>query len=281
MCVCVCVVCASDCDDNDADGLVCCSTCPRSFHPSCAGATVEGFDDFRDAWQCRHCHTSQDAASRVLSNDMARRLLIRNRPGKHGLGVAPLSLYRRAISAREQDWVSASGHTVSRRCLDDFYMQFTDERIFSLVCFSCARVLVYDAGDAASPIRLRQAFSYDELGSLRFMGHEWAVHRLRLDTYIEYYTDIGFVDEAERDAVLAAWSVDVPVDGKAVRILCCAEDRECRTEHACGEPLCHKCEIPVCDACYDSLRQGHLPPMSLANDNWTGHMDRCAGCLAV
>ena len=86
---------------------------------------------------------------------------------------------KHAISAHEQEGVPVVRHTVNHRFIDDFYAQFTDVQICSLMCFSCARVLVCDAGNAASPTRLQSVFSYNENGCLHAVHGShvgWCVH---------------------------------------------------------------------------------------------------------
>ena len=35
--------------------------------------------------------------------------------------------------------------------------------------------------------------------------------------------------------------------------------------------LCEGCEVPICHKCQEKLEEGKLPPLSLANDMWTGY----------
>ena len=46
---------------------------------------------------------------------------------------------------------------------------------------------------------------------------------------------------------------------------CCAEE-----QHP-GHQLCDHCEVPICTECYEHLGSKQLPPLSLANDMWTGY----------
>ena len=49
-------------------------------------------------------------------------------------------------------------------------------------------------------------------------------------------------------------------------------------DHRCCEPhtegkiaFCEQCQVPVCADCFDHLKEAKLPPLSYANDMWTGY----------
>ena len=52
----------------------------------------------------------------------------------------------------------------------------------------------------------------------------------------------------------------------------CLEDHRCcqHPEHVTERRLCQHCEVPLCASCHKDLADGKLPPVSLANDMWTG-----------
>ena len=54
----------------------------------------------------------------------------------------------------------------------------------------------------------------------------------------------------------------------------CLEDHCCddkREQHVEDKALCQKCWLPICKHCKSHLSDGKLPPLSYANDMWTGY----------
>ena len=70
----------------------------------------------------------------------------------------------------------------------------------------------------------------------------------------------------------ASWKLRLPGPDD-VELLCCPEDHRCGAapEHVAEGVLCEHCELPVCGECLGHLAQAELPPLSLANDMWTGY----------
>eukprot|EP00435_Cladocopium_sp_Y103_P014631 s5512_g3.t1 len=98
---------------------------------------------------------------------------------------------------------------------------------------------------------------------------------LGLDAFLEHYDQLS--EEGRRlsnHESFEQWSVSLPGGSK---ILCCPEDRDkdhrCRRHpgHVHDRQLCEGCEVPLCQKCQEKLEQGKLPPLSLANDMWTGY----------
>lgn len=48
------------------------------------------------------------------------------------------------------------------------------------------------------------------------------------------------------------------------------QDRWCREAH-CDRKLCEHCWVPICTDCFMHLSAAKLPPLSYANDMWTGY----------
>ena len=66
-------------------------------------------------------------------------------------------------------------------------------------------------------------------------------------------------------------------DAKIIQVTRCAKPRRQFKDLRCsaddGHPahqLCDHCEVPICTECYEHLLAKQLPPLSLANDMWTG-----------
>ena len=51
------------------------------------------------------------------------------------------------------------------------------------------------------------------------------------------------------------------------------QDHRCgaHPHHSRDKVLCEDCEVPICKECRQDLSAGRLPPLSLANDMWTGY----------
>ena len=148
-----------------------------------------------------------------------------------------------------------------------FHSEFRDEHIMSLVCFCCARILVFDSKDPACEIQYYKAM---ENGRFMGMSAEQLQNILGLDRYIQTYKPTKY---HLRD--LKQWSVNVIFPhGDTVTVLACAEDRKC-TNHLHNTRVCcvcEQCEIPVCTSCAGSLtlKIPKLPKFAMSNDMWTG-----------
>ena len=49
------------------------------------------------------------------------------------------------------------------------------------------------------------------------------------------------------------------------------EDQCCNEPHLENKTLCERCWLPICSECADHLSKAKLPPLSYANDMWTGY----------
>lgn len=51
------------------------------------------------------------------------------------------------------------------------------------------------------------------------------------------------------------------------------QDHRCQSHptHVDEKVLCRDCEVPFCNQCREHLSKGKLPPLSYANDMWTGY----------
>ena len=186
-----------------------------------------------------------------------------------------LSLYTQVLQEQQQALIPAVGYTVNRLCIDNFYEQYQDEKIRSLICFSCAQVFVEDRNDTASSIRYYDALEpYFLQSQTRYKVAGQALQALKREVFDARYTNVGYTSEGDRDDALRGWTVGVPHgEDNVVQVVCCPEDRACDVrEHARGEDLCEGCRIPLCCECHTELKKGNLPPLALANDNFTDFM---------
>lgn len=148
-----------------------------------------------------------------------------------------------------------------------FRGQFSDDHIKSLVCFCCARILVFDSNNPTCEIQYYKAM---ENGLFMGMSSEQLKNILGLDRYVRIYKPTTYhLNDLEQ------WSVDVVFSHRdTVTVLACPEDRKCanrlhRTKVRC---VCAQCEVPVCRSCAGSLRATipKLPKFAMSNDMWTG-----------
>lgn len=49
------------------------------------------------------------------------------------------------------------------------------------------------------------------------------------------------------------------------------QDRSCSEPHDNDQRLCEHCWVPICAQCFAHLSTAKLPPLSYANDMWTGY----------
>ena len=49
------------------------------------------------------------------------------------------------------------------------------------------------------------------------------------------------------------------------------KDHCCTEPHSEGQALCEQCRLPLCSECFEHLKEAKLPPLSYANDMWTGY----------
>ncbi|CAE7459445.1 pfh1, partial [Symbiodinium microadriaticum] len=150
----------------------------------------------------------------------------------------------------------------------------------ALICFSCACIhtRVAETEDAGNIKWHRPLQRAAGATSATFLGRPLSeiANILGLDSFLEKY------DRLEGDLKLttfedfAHWRVRLPSndggeDGHL--LLCCPEDHRCAAhpQHVAEGCLCEECEVPLCSECYQQLKAGKLPPLSLCNDMWTGY----------
>ena len=63
------------------------------------------------------------------------------------------------------------------------------------------------------------------------------------------------------------FTLDVAVEGKNIRVLCCPEDIECDiTAVNSDHSPCARCSFPLCSECAVPLKSKRMPPAALSND---------------
>jgi len=210
---------------------------------------------------------------------------------KHGK-LTHMGLYNAAIAVKERAGVPTVGCSVDRRAHEAFAARHSGEKLCAAMCLSCARVLMHDEFDAQRvkdeetsqepDIQWRQVFKSD-----RFCGmtSEETAMALGMDTYMDEYgsgengPDLrkGPAQEEMKD-----WVLSVPFKAGNINIICCPEDRKCKTcshgnKHELVEDgrqaVCQDCTLPVCSSCWRTLSKSKKrPQLALANDLWTGYI---------
>ena len=106
------------------------------------------------------------------------------------------------------------GYTINRRCKRLFEFEYADDKLQSLICFSCARVLPCDESDRARPVRWRRVLLNGKFcGS---MDRESTEKAIGLETYRRNYVPAQDSDpykdaaRVELERQLRAWTVSIP-----------------------------------------------------------------------
>ena len=251
------------------EDLVCCSTCPASYHLRCLNLTAR--DVAGHGWSC----PLEGCASEKFGATVCALLKNCERSPVSGWFTANyLAMYTLAVHHRARLGVSYVGLTLDRRHETAFKKALCDKNLHALICFCCARVLPSDASDSAREIRM---VSSGEL--FKSMGAATLEELLGVRTYLAAYGhDAGIQDSELRD-----WVVEVELEGgDSVPVICCPEDRSCEwCDAGRNGAMCPDCKVPVCRDCRRSLRKSKpsQPRMSLANDLFTGSPPSRPACI--
>ena len=207
-----------------------------------------------------------------------------------------MGLYSAAIAHIERQGAPTVGCSLDRRAAQAFSARHSGTNVCAPMCFSCARVLMYDQYDvdreknketSESPeIQWRQVFRRDQFCG---MDSYDTAKSIGMASYIATYgggDDTNGNCDAKNGPKLNSdtakseledWKLTVPFKSGNVDILCCPEDRHCDSCSASdlvfnGQTLCPDCRLPTCRECWKDLQAAHRPHLSLANDLWTGYI---------
>ena len=114
------------------------------------------------------------------------------------------------------------------------------------------------------------------LADRSFLGQPLRVIRklLGVEEFMAKYNELEGGATLSQFEDLSSWQLSVADDsGSSVQLLGCPEDHRCTAnpDHEHERKLCEKCEVPLCSTCLEHLSSKKLPPLSLANDMWTGY----------
>ncbi|CAJ1340380.1 unnamed protein product, partial [Effrenium voratum] len=189
---------------------------------------------------------------------------------------ALLSVYNEAVARRCRAGAPLAGCSLDRTALRSFAEATAEDSVEALVCFCCACVYTRVAElEGQSEIQWRRPLSRKPTGEHLFFGKPAAAaaQALSLERFLEKYDQLDAPGKKLSDSEsFGSWKLRLPGPGGA-ELLCCPEDHRCRAVpgHVEEGVLCEHCELPVCGGCLDHLARAQLPPLSLANDMWTGY----------
>ncbi|CAE7904497.1 anks1b, partial [Symbiodinium necroappetens] len=164
------------------------------------------------------------------------------------------SVYNEAIALRCREAAPVAGCSRDRSALRSFATATSQDKVESLICFSCACIhpRVADSTEPSGRIHWRKLIN-ESHPEITEKLHEI----LSIDQYLRRYNDLAGDVKLEDVANFDEWTVTIPGFGD---ILCCPEDHRCQAnpQHPAQHTLCEHCE-------------GEMPPLSLCNDMWTGY----------
>ncbi|CAJ1341649.1 unnamed protein product, partial [Effrenium voratum] len=181
-----------------------------------------------------------------------------------------------AVARRCRAGAPLAGCSLDRTALRSFAEATAEDSVEALVCFCCACVYTRVAElEGQSEIQWRRPLSRKPTGEHLFFGKPAAAaaQALSLERFLEKYDQLDAPGKKLSDSEsFGSWKLRLPGPGGA-ELLCCPEDHRCRAVpgHVEEGVLCEHCELPVCGGCLDHLARAQLPPLSLANDMWTGY----------
>ena len=185
------------------------------------------------------------------------------------------SVYDEAVAQRCRADAPLAGCSLDRTALRSFAKATAKDSVEALICFCCACVYtrVAEVGER-SEIQWQRPLSRAPSGELLFFGRPAAAAEVvGLEHFLNKYDQLDAPGKKLSDhETFASWKLRLPGPDD-VELLCCPEDHRCGAapEHVAEGVLCEHCELPVCGECLDHLAQAELPPLSLANDMWTGY----------
>ena len=141
------------------------------------------------------------------------------------------SAYCEAVAMKCRESSPLASYAIDRRAIANYSKASGDDEIFMPICFSCARRFPYIASQGGkNEIRWKRPLETGE--EVRFFGMKATACKdiFGLDTYIERYGhQPGFPDMRRHMAEFDDWQLHVPFAPRSVTILCCPEDRNCKS----------------------------------------------------
>ena len=157
------------------------------------------------------------------------------------------AVYNEAVAEKIRCGAPLAAYSIDRRCLRNYHNATRDDQIEAPICFFCACVYTRSATCKLQDIEWCKPLENPQF----FLGctAEKTRELYSLDTYLRKYGtgDANSPNLLRRREEFDDWTLDVPVDGDKVEVLCCPEDRRCEKPGCSnGRAMCHECEVPVC-----------------------------------
>ena len=235
---------------------------------------------------CAHTFEStSELTKHIVSNDEHRRCLAAvtqlMNPSSDSEEVRMLSAYNESIAMKIRQGAPLDTYSIDRRAILNYSKAAADDQIYMPICFSCARRFPYMASldkpgeKGKNEIRWHKALCYEKnVANFFSMDPQRCADIFGLDVYIQRYGHLqGFPDMRQHIAEFDDWQLIVPFAERPLSILCCPEDRCCKSQHShkclASKTLCKDCEIPMCRYCEFAVMNpngAQMPLAALIND---------------
>ena len=191
--------------------------------------------------------------------------------------VAILSVYNEAIADILRTQAPLAGPSLDRKALRSFSEATKGDNVEALVCFCCGCIHTCVAEEEdKNKIQWVFPVEHTKAGGTTLFGMpiETATTLIGMDTFKKKYGKVdGYANITDTDE-LDDWRSFVydTSEEDFVEFMCCPEDHVCVADldHPRDHLLCEECRVPLCSHCRGHLDKHKLPPLSLANDMWTG-----------
>jgi len=176
--------------------------------------------------------------------------------------------YNAAITHKVQQGAPLACYALDRRSVRNYVSNLSDDNVESLVCFCCARRFPHVSSISRNEIKW--VTPCDEPSLFFGLSHTQAEKILGFEAYMTKYghcSGSGMPNLNQWREEFEDFVLDVTIDGKSLRLLCCPEDLQCDSaECQKNASRCGQCRVPMCSECTNSLEKKVMPPAALTND---------------
>ena len=238
----------------------------------------------------RQAHTASShqkelwAHVRCMHGDVLRSIAGRWKLAGQQLDVEEvhLTLFHAALAEMERQTVPRLGLALERRVLHHVGEVLRDDNVQVLMCFMCACKELSHSGfdkfgrpQQKGNICYRRGTTNALINILRGDADPKAEEAWTFNMSAKRFKD-RFGDAVAEDPGMSdscfEWFRNVRRSGKVERVLCCPEDvvrtSKCRHDETF---ICEKCDIPICNECFQLALKDSKIPRCLANDNFIGY----------
>ena len=178
------------------------------------------------------------------------------------------AVYNAAITHKVQQGAPLACYALDRRSVRNYVSNLSDDNVESLVCFCCARRFPHVSSISRNEIKW--VTPCDEPSLFFGLSHTQAEKILGFEAYMTKYghcSGSGMPNLNQWREEFEDFVLDVTIDGKSLRLLCCPEDLQCDSaECQKNASRCGQCRVPMCSECANSLEKKVMPPAALTND---------------